>query len=239
MTKMETKEFITKYFDAFTIKNGFKLYTKKKGDIDLLYIKEHEYGRDTISISIYNYAVSHQIIYHYGKFYNAIENIVELVNKKIKLNPPYSREQYYTTLTFGYESLNSLNKSAYLPYLENEEQVKQCVGEIISFSNETAFPLLEKMNSIKFLDNVINGIDFWEDSWQKKFAFSYFFLQRFIIAKLANKHNYNEFVEIALSRIEKRAKEQEEVFDRENLLSPVPYVLDILKHIEPLKSSLV
>ena len=235
MTKKEAKEFIAKYFDAFAFENGFKPYTKKKGDIDFLYIRGHEFGRDTISISMYNYALSHQIFYHYGKLYNVIENIVELLNDKVKLSPPYSKEQYYTTLNFGYESLNGLNKPAYLPYVGNEEMVRKCVNEIISFSVNTAFPLLDKMNNFKFLDNEINNEDFWESGWQKKYAFAHFNIKRLIIAKLAGNPSFDEIADRNYKAIEKASEESGYPFtyDRNDLSMPIPCVLDILKHIEP------
>lgn len=234
MTKKETKETIAKYFNNFALENGFEQFKKKAGDVEFLYIKEHEYGRDTITINIFNYATSHQIFYGYGKFYNSIEQIVNMVNEKIALNPPYSKAPYNVTLGFRYESLSGLNKIGYLPYVENEAQVRDCVNEIIAFSNKTAFPLLKQMNDIRFLDSEINGEEFWENSWQKRYAFSYFFIQRFIIAKLANKIEYSEFVERVLSRIEEKAKEQGENFNRNDLSMPVPYVLKILENVEPL-----
>lgn len=232
MTKKETKEFIAKYFDSFALENGFKPYSKKLDDIACLYIKEYDLGRDVITFGMYNYAISHQIFYHYGKFFNSIEQVVKQVNDKIKLTPPYSKELYYTTLSFGYESLNGVNKSAYLPFVENEEQVKNCIDEIIAFSKTQAFPLLDKMNDLYFLNKEINGTDFWESSWQKKYALSNFDIKRLIIAKLAGSPNFDEIVDKNYKAIEKASAENGYpfIYDRNDLNKPIPHVLEILKN---------
>lgn len=236
MTKKETKEFIGKYFDSIAVENGFKPYTKKMGDIACLYIKEHDFGRDIITFGMYNYAASHQIFYHFGKFYTLIEQVVEKVNERIKLNPPFLKEPYYTTLSFSYESLNGLNKSAYLPYVENEEQVKKCIDEIITVSKTIAFPLLEKMNDLHFLDKEVNGGDFWESSWQKRYTFANFDIKRLIIAKLAGNPKFDEIIDKNYKSIEKASEESGYPFtyNRTDLNMPVPCVLKILKDMQPL-----
>ena len=143
-------------------------------------------------------------------------------------------------MSFGYGGL-VLGKhiDTYLPECSNEKDIVRSVKEIIDFTTTHALPLLEKTNDVKFLDAEINGSEFWESDWQKKFNLGgNFDIKRLIIAKLVGNPNFDEIVDKNYKAIEKASAESGYPFtyDRNDLTMPVPSVLEMLKNIEAIKS---
>lgn len=234
MNKQEAKEFVIKHIDNFFENNGFKLL--KKVDSSVIYQRKNKNSIDGFASGTVDYNPIQIVRYSFYKRINSIEEITASVNQKVKLSPPINKDT--VSLAFGYGGL-VLGKhiDTYLPECSAEADIIKSVNEIIDFANTHAFPLLENSNDIKFLDTEINGCDFWETDWQRKFNLGgNFDIKRLIIAKLAGNPNFDEIVDKNYKAIEKASEESGYPFtyDRNDLTMAVPCVLEILKDIKPL-----
>jgi|SRR6218665_897661 len=238
MNKQEAKKLVVKHINSFFEKYDFKL--QKKIDSTVVYQRKTKFGFDGFASGTVDYNPVQIIRYSFYKKINCIEEITVLVDKKVKLSPPIDKNT--VSMAFGYGGV-VLRKpvDTYLPECKTEDDIIDSVNKIIDFSIKHAFPLIENADNLKFLDNEINGKYFWETDWQKKFNLGgNFNIKRLIIAKLAGNPSFDEIADRNYTAIEKASEESGYPFtyDRNDLSMPIPCVLDILKHIEPLKSPL-
>lgn len=238
MNKADAKEFTIKHINQFFEENVFKL--SKTRDSQVKYIRKTEFGFDGYASGTVDYNPIQIIRYSFFKRINIIEDIALEVFKRTKvISNPVDKNSL--SLAFGYGGL-VLGKyvDTYLPECSSENDIINCVADIIDFSKNHALPLIEKANNLKFLDNEINGENFWETDWQKKFNLGgNFDIKRLIIAKLADNPNFEEVVDKNYKAIEKASEESGYPFtyNRNDLSMPVPCVLEILKDVKPLSHS--
>ena len=234
MNKKEAKEFTIKHLNVFFEKHDFKLVKTRNSEVE--FIRKTNNGFDGFASGTVDYNPIQKIRYSFYKRINAIEEITNIVNQKIKLSPPIDKNT--VSLAFGYGGL-VLGKhvDTYLPECSNENDIIESTKAIIEFAEQYALTLLEKTNDLVFLDNEINGKNFWKTDWQQKFNLGgNFDIKRLIIAKLAGNLNFDEIVDKNYKAIEKASEESGYPFtyDRNNLNMPVPCVLEILKDIKPI-----
>lgn len=233
MKKAEAKDLVIKYIASFFEKEGFAL--RKRKDTVVEYIRSGNWGFDGFAGSPVDYNPSQIIRYSLYKRHESVENIMAGVDRKLKLNPPIDRNT--VTIAFSYTTLNSINKDTYLPKMETEIDVKNCVDIIISFLRETAFPLLDRFNDLREIDREINGQFFWDTDWRKPFNLGgNFDVKRLVVARLANNEDFEEVVDKTYKSIEKLSLENGYpfVYDRSDLSMPLPYVVSMLKDVSPL-----
>ena len=237
MNKRETQDFIVKYLDSYLSKQGFK--HRKSNRTEVEYIRKIDKNNfERFRLSTINYYDSHKLRFGFGKRIGAVEDIMARINEKVPFtNPSYKKNT--TTLGFGYNSYNGLNKDGCFGYMETEEQVKENVEKVIDFTEYHALPLLNKFNDLREIDKLINGEgdNFWENDWKKPFNLAgRFNVRRLIIAKLSGHKNFDELVDKVYKSIEEESTKNGYpfVYDRNDLTAEIPYTVHFLENIKSL-----
>ncbi len=235
MNKRETEAFIVKYLDAYLVDKGFK--HRKSNRTEVEYIRKIDKNNfERFRLSTINYYDSHKLRFGFGKRIGAIEDIMAQINEKVPFtNPSYKKNT--TTLGFGYNSYNGLNKDGCFGYMETEEQVKENVEKVIDFTEYHALPLLNKFNDLREIDKLINGEgdNFWHTDWKKPFNLAgRFNVRRLIIAKLSGRKDYEEFIQKIKDNVNRRAEENNRTIDWNDTNIGFIYTLEYLKNVNPL-----
>jgi len=232
MNKKEAKEYTLKYMEPYYKKLGFSLIKEQSSTV--IFRKKNHLGYDGFASGTLNYSPVQIIRYSVYKRIDIIEEITAQIGAKFELNPPVNKESL--SLAFGYETLNKMNRSFYLPECTTEGDIEKSVNMIIEFMEKTAISLLDRFNDLRELDKEINGENFWETDWQNIFNLGgNFYIKRLIIAKLSGSPTYDETVEKVLAFFEKLALDNNEEFmGKNNSGWSIGYTIDLLKTISPI-----
>lgn len=233
MTKTEARQLLMKHLLPRIEQFGFK-ERGKSSEFEI--VRKTANGEDIIGGGFTDYFPVQRIIYGTGKCDKRIINILlELQKAGIALSPPVNKKT--TTFSVSYETQNHLNYVGYLPDMETETDVVKCVGMMVDFLEGTAFPLLDKFEDLREIDQLINGPEPWDTDWQKPYRFGGNFAEkRIIIAKLSGNANFQELVDFTYKALERLSAESGHpfVYDRANLSKPLPALIELLKDIKPL-----
>ena len=187
MKKTETKKILFNQLKPFFESKGYQLVISKYSG----FIKRFDSGRDWIYFDAYDFNPCQNIHYSVMKNIILIDEIWQIIDERY-FNVERLNLEFAHTLKFSYESLNSLNKSSYLPDIREEKDVLINTDMIIEFISCIALPMLERFNDIREIDKEINGDIFWESDWRKPFQVGNFPFHRLIIAFLCGNKNFEQ-----------------------------------------------
>jgi hypothetical protein len=185
---IEARELTLKYLEPTLKKHGFtiKLSASKQAKIE----RKTTNGTDILGFDILNYAPSFRIRYAFSKINTPINDILLRFQEKIKI--PLQEDKRSWFIFFSYNTLHKPNDTAYLPFMETEEDVQKCVAMMNSFIEDPALPLLNRFDDLNEVDRIINGEVPWETDWLKPYMLGgNFYLKRLIISRLAGLGSYD------------------------------------------------
>lgn len=185
---IEARELTLKYLEPVLKRYGFtvKLSASKQAKIS----RKSANGMDKIGLDMLNYKPSFQIRYAFSKICVPINDVLLRLQEKVKLPIKVEKDDWF--IFFSYNTLHNPTRTEYLPYMETEEEVQNCVAMMSSFIEDPAMPLLARFDDLAEVDRIINGSEPWETDWLKPYYLgSAFYLSRFIISKLAGQGSYD------------------------------------------------
>jgi hypothetical protein len=193
MNKPEAKQLMTKYLLPEIEKYG---YSERKGNSsDFNFIRKTAMGEDVILGGFTDYNPMQRIIYSFSKRYKTVIDILlRLQTSGIKLAPSIGKNT--DVIGLSYCTIHGILKDTELPNMQTEQEVRECVGRMVSFMKETAFPLMEKFEDLREIDQIINGEEPWTTDYPKPYRFGgSFYLKRLIIARLASTASYDRILD--------------------------------------------
>jgi hypothetical protein len=231
MKKTEAKTILFTNLKPFFTSKGFKLVTTKFSG----FTRKTENCFDWIPFDLKDYNPVQYVEYGVQKRINVIDKIWAEIDK-VYLNVDRLYLDTQTTVRFTYEWLNGqFQHQGYLLEIRNEEDVVRNADMIIDFMTNTGLPLLEKLNDIKYIDNEINGDDFWEDDWRKPLMFGNFTCQRLIIAHLCSNKLFNRIYQFHEEKARQSLLDHPEYpVKLVNGKSPLEYLREVLSEIKPI-----
>lgn len=231
MNQKEATEIIVNYLSPIFLERGYK-YKKSRW---FGFVKQYKNGFEHFMLSFANYWPMQQPEFLVSKRLNVIEDIYVSLVDLFDLGMPDDRATV-GTFYFDYESLHFAHTNSFLKGGETEQDMLRDAKKIEEFMLEVGFPMLAKYD-LKTIDAEINGDDFWETDWQKKFSLGGGFdYKRLIIAKLCNNQRFEKLYQFQLNDYKKSFSnypEGETLFQGYNIYEYLVEVL--LKDVKPLE----
>ena len=184
---------MTKYLLPAIERRGYAERKLKSSDFN--FVKKTATGEDVIVGGFTDFNPRQKIIYSFMKRHKTILAILlQLQKNGAKLTPPIGKNT--GTIGFSYCTIHDIRKDTELTTMQTEEEVKQRVGSMVSFMEETAFPLMDKFEDLREQDRIINGEDPWQMDGLKPYPLGgNFHLKRLIIARLAGLGSYERILD--------------------------------------------
>jgi hypothetical protein len=195
-TIKEARELTNKYLEPIVQKHGFglKVNAAKEAKIE----RKSPSGIDSLDMDMLNYTPSFRIRYAFSKVNNRVNSLLIDLQKRIAL--PLKEDKKSTFVFFSYNTLHNPTETTYLPFMETEAEVQACVDMMGSFIEETAIPLLARLDDLGEVDRIINGDEPWETDWHKPYVFGgNFHLKRLIVSRLGGRDSYDRVFEFVSS----------------------------------------
>jgi len=228
---IETRELTLKYLGPIVKKHGFnvKLSAGKQAKIE----RKTPGGTDILAFDMLNYNPSFRIRYAFCKINTHVNNILLNFQEKIRL--PLQDDKRSWFIFFSYNTLHKPNETAYLPYMETEEDVQKCVSIMSSFIEDTGLPLLARFEDLREVDKIINGEERWDTDWLKPYVLGgNFYLKRFIISRLAGLGSYDRVLSFISDFYTSHFDDQQYGNNYKARMAEVKELDKMLKNIKPL-----
>jgi hypothetical protein len=236
MKRKEVIKFIESNINEFFIDYNFQQVNKGKGDLALWYNRESDIGFENMTINLNSYGEKHDLSFGFDKGYFKIEDILLKYNEvaKYKINLHY-RDRLSSIIGFGNGVLSNLNWQDIMKTQDSFEGILKQIEHLKKFTTETALPLLDKFQDLRYLYSELQKEEFWLEK-DKKYYIFHADLVRLIVSKLINSSKYEADCNRSFEIAELLSAENGYpfVYDRNDLSMPLPCIINILKDIQPI-----
>lgn len=223
---------------------------KKKGNG--YFIKKDELGESSFHLqTISNYTIYLKDDFHYLYHFTRNYDDVHLILLQMKERLPRNIHSEPANYTFSYRSIENIGTMTPYAVYKGEEVIidfgdeatmKLAIQKIYTFMEEIALPEMDMYSNIKFLDDTINGEDYWQSGdirFHKYLSLSNFYDCRLVIAYLCQNSRYKMLFEMLKNKYIKYFEEEENKEDIPKHFYEgrcrLDYLNDLLKEIPPLK----
>ncbi|HYH15446.1 MAG TPA: hypothetical protein VD794_09505 [Flavisolibacter sp.] len=226
----EARELTLNYLEPLVAKHGFSVKVSASKQVKIE--RKGASGTDILAFDLLDYKPVFQIRYAFQKINTPINDLLIRLQQRINLRVKEDKKSWF--LFFSYNTLHKPTDTVYLPFMETEPDVQNCIIMMTSFIEETGIPLLVRFDDLREVDRIINGDDPWETDWHKPYVFgSNFHLKRLVIAKLAGLDNYEKTFEL-LSRFFTSRFNDKYGNDFKVAMAEVEELNNMLKEVKPL-----